>query len=225
MRRAFLPLLLLLASCSKQTPSAKTSFTQHYSDGRVKPSIHMMPVRDLSGARMPWSLAQEFNSSISAALLHGGALYVMPRETTEAAMEKLHTPRLDSKLNDLVSIFSPSEFLVELELVDHKEEACDIDTKIPAHLQSESVKVISAKMRVRLFDLRLEKPKMLLQEIVAVEHIVDQSKTAATYNASSVSTKGYAKTPLGQAHKKLAHDVAERIEHYIAIAKSRPNAK
>ena len=216
---------LFCAACSHQAPSAKASFTQHHSDGRVKPSVHVMPVRDLSGASMPWSLAEEFDSSISASLLYDGSLYVMPRTATERSMENLATPRLDSQLNDLVSIFSPSEFLVELELVRHTEGPCSDQTKLPVHMQGEAVKVISVDMRVRLFDLRLKKPKLLLQEIVAVEHFVDQNKTAMGYQTGSVTAKGYSKTPIGQAHAKLANDVAERIEHYVAIAKSRPNAE
>jgi len=217
--------LLLFASCSNQTQSARETFTQHHSDGRVKPSVHVTPVRDLSGAQMPWSLSEEFDASISSSLLTDGSLYVMPREATETALAKLENPRLDSKRNDLISLFAPSEFLVELELVRHDEKQITDQTKIPAHMQGEAVKAIHVEMRVRLFDLRLSRPKMLLQEIVSVEHFVDQNKTATNYHVNALGTKGYSKTPLGIAHAKLAEDVAERIEHYVAIAKSRPNAE
>lgn len=225
-RLALLPTaLLLFASCTKQTHSARETFTQHHSDGRVKPSVHVTPVRDLCAAEMPWSLSEEFDASISSSLLKDGSLYVMPREVTETAMSKLDSPRLDSKLNNLIGLFAPAEFLVELELVRHDEKQITDQTKIPAHMQGESVKAINVEMRVRLFDLRLAKPKMLLQEIVSVEHLVDQNKTATNYYINALGTKGYAKTPLGIAHAKLAEDVAERIEHYVAIAKSRPNAE
>lgn len=220
-----LPALFLLAGCSDRTQSARETFTQYHSDGRVKPSVHVTPVRDLSAAAMPWSLSEEFDTSISSSLLKDGSLYVMPRETTEAALAKLEVPRLDSKLNDLVTLFSPSEFLVELELVRHDENPITDTTKLPAHMQGEAVKAIHVEMRVRLFDLRRAQPKMLLQEIVAVEHLVDQNKTATNYHTNALGTKGYPTTPLGIAHAKLAEDVAERIEHYVAIAKSRPHAE
>jgi hypothetical protein len=188
-----------------------------------------MPVRDLTQASMPWSLAEEFDAAISSSLLRDGSLYVLPRAETEQAMAKLTTPRLDSKLNDLISLFAPAEFLVELELVRHREAPIADRSKLPIHMQDEAASVIESQMRVRLYDLRRKEgqtePKLLLQEIVDIDHFVDKNKTATNYARDGVGTKAYPKTPLGIAHAKLSAEVSERIEHYVAIAKSRPDSQ
>lgn len=227
---AFIPLILTalaFVGCSNNTTKTKSAaqgFTLHHTDGRTKPSLHVLPVHDISGSNLNWSLSSEMDSTILGNLSEEGQVYVFPKEDTESCVAQLATSDLTSRLNDLVKIFHPAEFLVELEVVDHHEEIANADYKLPTHMEGDSVKVIVAKMRVRLFDLRSAKSKMILQEIVEVDHFVDRNKTSARYEVAGLSTKAYKKTPLGTAHRKLAKEVSGRIEQYIAIAKSRRNA-
>lgn len=226
----FIPLVLTafaFVSCSNRatkTKSALQAFTTHHTDGRTKPSLHVLPVHDISGADLNWSLSSEMDSTVLSNLSKEGQVYVFPKEKTEACVSQLATSDLTSRLNDLVKIFHPAEFLVELEIVDHHEETGKTDYKLPTHMEGDAVKVIVAKVRVRLFDLRSAKSKMILQEIVEVDHFVDRNKTSARYEVAGLGTKAYSKTPLGTAHRRLAEEVSDRIEQYIAIAKSRRNA-
>lgn len=220
---------LVLAGCSYSSSNYSSkkahAFTTHHADGRTKPSIHVLPVHDISGAVLNWSLASEMDETILKNLSREGEVYVYPKEATEQGLTQLQSSDLTSRKNNLTDIFKPAEFVAELEMVDHYETQANDDFKLPKHLEGESVKVIVAKMRVRLFDLRWKEPKLILQEIVEVDQFIDRNKTSAHYEVTRVGSKEYAKTPLGNAHRRLAEEVSSRIQEYIAIAKSRRNAE
>ena len=109
------------------------------------------------------------------------------------------------KQKDRVSIEKKSpQFLVKMELVKH----APIDP-----LSSE----LSMLIHLEILDLREEKPKVILQEVLSTSSLIEMNQALNV----DWSDPAFRMSPLGLAHRKLSREIAGRIEDYVLLAKKR----
>jgi len=115
---------------------------------------------------------------------------------TQAVVERL-------KQKDRIMMGSKhSQFSVKMQLVGHE---------ILPHNPSE----LNIQIHLEILDLREEKPKVILQEILSLNAYV-QDEIDINWKSPA-----FRMCPLGLAHRKLSREIATRIEDYILIAKKR----
>lgn len=212
---ALFPSLLLLAAGCKQLNDEQSLF---YNDGRSKPVVALVPVIDSSGHDLSWSLSDEFTYTIQDRLLQREMLFLFDNQkiqTVTKTLKEANNP-FGTDLNWIKSAFSKQEFVVFMELIEHREAAANHNLIV----FSESPVELNMSMRLRIFDLRGPIPKIVLQELIHESEYLSMGFTHNNFFQVPWGRESFNITPLGLAHGKLAKEVASRIEDYILIAKS-----
>lgn len=211
---------LCLASfgCSK---NVNEQATRYYDDGRSKPIVALVPVFDRSGAKISWSLSEEFTDHLRQRFLKQSQFYVNTPDQINAEIETLNETN-DPFSRDYAWIsktFCEEEFVVFTELVEH-----DIHPKASRNNFFDKLSPsceLSMTMRIRVFDLRGEKPEIVLQELVHQCHLIPKPSDHTEENPDKWKKMTFTITPLGLAHSQFSKEVAKRIEDYILLSKSR----
>jgi len=76
-------------------------------------------------------------------------------------------------------------------------------------------------MRIRAVDLRGNKPKVILQELVKDSYYISKNVLHTDYDIIVWGVDEYLSSPMGLAHLSFSKEIAERISDYILLAKSR----
>jgi hypothetical protein len=92
------------------------------------------------------------------------------------------------------------QFLVEMQLIELEE------------MQATSELVIS--MHVKILDLRTDKPKVILQEVLNVNTLLERPLSPRTLLMQN--NEEFRISPMGLAHAKLTREIARRIEESIS---------
>ena len=74
-------------------------------------------------------------------------------------------------------------------------------------------------MRVRVFDVRGNEPKVILQELVQNSHFIPRQFTSEHFYQASWGTENFQITPVGLAHAKFTKELASRIGEYVLLAR------
>lgn len=211
---------LCLASfgCSK---NVSEQATRYYDDGRSKPIVALVPVFDRSGAKISWSLSEEFTDHLRQRFLKQSQFYINTPDQINAEIETLNETNDPFSLDYawISKTFGEEEFVVFTELVEH-----DIHPKGSRNNFLDKLTPsceLSMTMRVRVFDLRGEKPEIVLQELVHQSHLIPKPSDQAEQNPDKWKKMTFTITPLGMAHSQFSKEVAKRIEDYILLSKSR----
>ncbi|MGM0440678.1 MAG: DUF7499 family protein [Chlamydiota bacterium] len=126
--------------------------------------------------------------------------------------------------NDLFVINNPkpimdvddADYLVAMELLDHKEEKYHGQKVYPLYPQrGEPGSIIMMTMRVKVWNVRSDKPYIVLQEIVKSNHLVNRQESFRDYNQMPWGTTAYRLSPMGMAHTRLAKDIVKHLQTYI----------
>lgn len=207
-------LVLISTSCHNNSSSQDQQYsTKYYEDGMAKPVIALAPVIDTTSCEVPWSLSEEFSSLITDRVSNKGTLYLSASEPD--FLPSSENP-FGSDISWVKKEFSPSEFVVFLELVEH--DAVRVKkTNDPA----ENACNLNIGVRIRIIDVRGSEPRVVLQELIRESHYVTRSLIPFDYNQSPWGTDEYATSPMGIAHAAVVKAIAERINDYVLLAKSR----
>jgi len=213
-----LTLCLSFVSC---TTTSQDQNTRYHDDGRSKPTVAFVPVFDRSGAEVSWSLSEEFTDHLKQRFLKRSNFYLNTTEDINHEIDTL-TEQNDpfaSEISWVGETFSKEEFVVFAELVEHdihdKEAKNNFLDKITPSSE------ISMTMRIRVFDLREETPKIVLQELVTQSHLIPKPSDLREESPDRWRKMTFSITPLGLAHAQFSKEVAKRIEDYILLSKSR----
>lgn len=204
-----LAVAILLSSCAKQQKQEISKFTP---DGSLKPTVAIVPVIDNSHSGLPWSVGEEFTLSITDNVTKKNKLYLQDTTSVHAITEQLREINnpFGGDIRWIKSTFASNQFVVFLELLDHQEEALHKDsTTGPAELHM--------SMRVRIFDLTRETPRVILQEIVQEDHYIPKFFTRNLSYQPDWNQDGYNISPMGMAHAEFSQHIAKRIQHYISL--------
>ncbi len=75
---------------------------------------------------------------------------------------------------------------------------------------------MSIGIHLKIVDLRSEKPRIVLQEILRITTLLE--KPFYAFGESDLQGDQFSVSPLGMAQSKLSRDIATRIEDYILLA-------
>jgi len=214
----FFALCIASFGCTK---NVNEQATRYHDDGRSKPIVALVPVFDSSGAKVSWSLSEEFTDHIRQRFLKRSNFYINTPDQINAEIGTLnesHDP-FSQDYSWIHSTFGEEEFVVFAELVEHdihpKQAKNNFIDKLTPSCE------LSMTMRIRVFDLRGETPEVVLQELVHQSHLIPKPSELTEQNPDRWKKMTFIVTPLGLAHNQFSKEVAKRIEDYILLSKSR----
>ncbi|MBS0616390.1 MAG: hypothetical protein JSR58_07570 [Verrucomicrobia bacterium] len=209
-RLSFLLLsVLMLASCQKDSGS-ETAVQETPVAGR--PIVAVVPFIDHSDHGLSWNVADELTKGLYVKLLEKHDLYLMNHDKVMAALKKLSSDNdpFGTNLSWVKRAFAGSEFVVFTELAQHEE--------VP-EAGSDSAAELQIALRVRVIDLRGQKPQIILQEVVRKTEHVARPFTKANFTEVPWGDEMFEISPLGMTHASLTKELASRIDDYILSSK------
>ena len=212
-----LMLAFVLVGCNR-TSLAMQSFKYH-ENAKRKPVVAMLPVICRVDNYLPWDLSEEFTSEIQRRLIKHSVVYLNSVDMPEHLRQKLE--KEDSIMlskDDFHELSAQNDFVVLLELIDHSEEPFRQAQTGEQYMDQTVDRVLNIKMRVKVADLRASQPKIVLQEILQINHLIPRDAAGVNYDRVVWGSDAYPATAYGRAHAKLERDLSKQIENYIAIA-------
>ncbi|MCC5833001.1 MAG: hypothetical protein JJU12_08180 [Chlamydiales bacterium] len=203
---------LLASLCASCAPRCRDT-TLYQSSGRHKAIVAVLPVIDNSqGVDLSWDLSKEFTEEIRKHVYDSPELYLLREHGTREIAERLNTPNPSMISQSLVNDLGAAEFVVVAELIDQSESPC-------IGRFEETGCMLNTAMRVRVLDLRHDKPKVILQEVIDHNHFVPRVLMAGDCSKTPWGTEAFKHTPLGLVHNKIVREVVGRVESYIEAAR------
>ncbi len=216
----FIAALSLLAGCST-TSSGSDTITRFYDDGRAKPIVAILPVIDNSGQDFPWNLSEELSYSIYNRVAKRGNFWIDSFVQNAKVAKNLprHIDLFGKDISWVKTRFPNHEFVTVLELIEH-----DIHEKTSKNSFLDKVTPsceLDMAIRVRVFDVRSEKPEIVLQEVISQSNLIPRQTGLTDKGSDRWRQKTYTVSPLGFSHLQLSKEVVRRIEEYVHLAKSK----
>lgn len=182
----------------------------------LKPIVAIMPVID-STEDSTWSLSDEFTYCIAHQLAQRNHLFLLDLDKTRTipTLSYAQNP-FGQDIQWLKRTFSDHEFVVFLELIEHNEVARQ-NSKKTVDSKKCSAELLMT-MRIRIFDLREEEPKIVLQELVHESHFIPRPFTRSNFQQERWNHETFAISPMGLAHSQFIKHVCNRLEEYILWA-------
>ena len=195
--------------------------TRFHDDGRAKPIVALPPVFDRSGAEIGWSLSEEFTDHIRVRIMKRNNFYLNTPDEINVVITSLNEENnpFSSDIGWIKDAFKDHEFVVFTELVEHDIHAKPLKGNFFDKITPSSV--LALTMRIRIFDLRGEKPQIVLQELVHQNHLIPKPSNLSDLNSERWKKMSFNISPLGLAHSQFTKEVSKRIEEYILLSKSK----
>lgn len=208
---------LLSLICTGCAPNCRdTSLYQR--TGQIKPIVCVMPVINQTGVHPEqWDFSREFTDEIRKRVYDSSRLYLLRESGSLEFARELNIPNPMEIPSDLRERMGAAEYIVVAELIDQAEKPYGLGGSRPYHEEIGSV--LSIAMRVRVIDIRKEKPRVILQEIIDYDHIIAKPYLNADYNKAYWGTEAYESTPLGMAHNKVVRELVAHVENYVLAAR------
>ncbi len=206
---------VLFASCQKDSDRlSATSQSQAF-----KPSIAIAPVIDHSESGLKWDLSDEITYSLSSRLIQKCKLNIAdPQKTkTQIKKNKIHENPFGSDLSWVKKTFPGEDFIVFMELMEHKEQIRETEKiKDPESLSAD----LNLAVRLLIVDVRKDQPLIILQEIIQDSHFIPRQFTNYNFQQAPWNSEEFSITPVGIAHSLLIKELSSRIEDYISLSKN-----
>lgn len=213
--RAFLSVLCLsclVAGCDK-TMQSDSEVSEAVS---TKPSLAVVPLIDSSEAAPGWNLSDEITYTLCTKLDRKG-LFTLALPSQIRAQAK----RMKGKMNPfeddiswIKEVFSEQDFVVFLELLEHREVPKAGEKPLPPSLLPAELKTA---VRIRMIDNRGKQPRIALQEIIQDSHFIPKQFNRYNFEQCAWDSEEFSLSPIGIAHSQLIKEVKNRIESYVFI--------
>ena len=229
MRKILIVFALALSTFACDAHRYEKQAVRFHDDGRAKAIVTLTPVYDYQNIQLPWNLAEDLTDMIRARLMNKSNVFIANAPVIKKDEEEIvpitlvehHDENKSLTIHDenLKVKFPGSEFVVFMELAEHsihpkQENDTFIDKITPSH-------ALDLAMRIRVYDLRGEVPKVILQEIVEQRHLLPKQFAKLDYDSAIWGKKTYSISPMGFAHTQFAKEVSSRIENYLILAKTK----
>lgn len=222
----YLPLIaaaIVLTSCSEKYKDT----TLYQINGRAKPIVAILPVIDgresqetMSSRGVTWDISKELTEGIRGRLSNSEKLYVLRDGGNIDVAQQFNTVDCRQISRNFSQGINNAEFIVVTELVNQQEKPYNQDRFSPAHsVKGEVAEVLSIDFRVKVVDMREATPKIVLQEVIHANHLINKPESQFDYSRAAYGSSSYIRTPMGVAHHKLVREVTGRIENYIRATK------
>jgi hypothetical protein len=203
-------LTLLLGGCGQE----QTSTALIEEPLSTRPIVAIIPVIDHSRHDLSWNISHELTQSIRQRLTQHDRLYLLNEDQVYAMTRKsAQDDPFGLETLWIKKAYSQNEFVAFFELIEHRE--MPIITTEGSN--QENPAQLDITMRVRVFDLRSERPRVVLQEIVEQTHHIPRQFTRNQFNQVPWGDEMFEISPLGLAHEKICQEVASRVEDYILL--------
>jgi hypothetical protein len=213
-----LGLALLVGSCRNQTTSSQQSALNE--SRNAKPVVAVVPIIDNSKNDLSWNLSDELTAFISRRLYQKNKLSLVDQDKIRAVTS--HLKESDNPfavdLSWVKKAFAQNEFVVFMELIEHEEVAIPQEKK---SILVDASAELNMSLRIRVVDLRGEKPQVVLQELLHDSHKIPRAFTKENFYQVSWHDDSFIISPMGMAHDQFTKQIAERIQDYILIAERR----
>lgn len=202
--------ILLLAGCQRGNDSTTALIEKPVT---ARPIVAVVPVMDRSRHELSWNVSQELTQALRARLAQHNTLYLLSDDQVYALTRK------SINGNDPFGVetawvkkgYQQNEFVTFFELIDHREQS------LTEEESDASPAELTLAMRVRVFDLRGQAPKIVLEERVEQTHHIPKQFTRNQFNQVPWGDEMFEISPLGIAHQKLCQELASRVEDYILL--------
>lgn len=183
-----------------------------------KPVVAVVPVIDSTQNDYSWNLSEALTASVFQKLVeHGSFFLVSPervRKETKNLSETQNPFGIDTSW--IKKTFQGNEFVVFLELVEHQE-VLRQSRQSPLARQ-ECPADLNMSMRVRVFDVRGNQPKVVLQEIVHDTRYVPRQFTKENFTQVAWGDPEFEYSTVGMAQADFTRRIVSRVEDYIQLA-------
>ncbi|HEY5259118.1 MAG TPA: CT253 family lipoprotein [Rhabdochlamydiaceae bacterium] len=201
-------LLLLAVGCDKSDNSEQALYRE---SGRPKPDVAVVPFIDHSASKLSWNLSDELSSTLCHRLSQKDKLYVVMIGKKE---RDLFNP-FGTETGWIKDNYPDHEFVAFTEIVEHIEVPTRSERQVSAEAASAELRMT---VRLRVFDMRGEEPKVVLQELIHKNHFVPKQFNQYNFDQEPWGDASFPVSPLGIAHAELTKEIASRLEDYILIA-------
>lgn len=198
----YLSVILCCSGCSTYNSAL------YKTGGKSKGIVLMLPVTENLRLKeknklYSWDLKEEFNKEIAKRFNLSNKIYFLKQSVSSKIAEQFFSLEGVSVSNHVISQLLPAEFVVATELLDQEELIDDLGNGL-----------ITASLRVRVYDLRKDEVKLIYQEIM------ESSQPIVTSNINDYirygwKSKVFDSTPMGLMHNRLMREVVGRVEGYI----------
>lgn len=191
--------------------------TLYHSSGSAKPIVAVLPVIDsTSGNRAHWDLSEELTERIKSRIFDSSKLYLLKDKGDVEIAHLLNVPDPQAIPETVGNSLGAAEFAIVTELLEQNEEviAHPRATNERTYLNEIAGKMHLA-MRIRVVDLRKDKPRVILQEVVMENYDISRPYLNVDYKKSPWGEEAFERTPMGMAHSKIIREVVAHAEGYI----------
>ncbi|MBM3199008.1 MAG: hypothetical protein FJZ58_07155 [Chlamydiae bacterium] len=213
--------LCLLAGCVVSCgPRPETSSAVSTQMQSLAPRVAILPLIDNSEQSLSWNISDEFTYTLCSRLDQKGLLQIAPLSRIKAHMKKMRSTYnpFGSDLAWTKQVFAEEDFVVFLELIEHREEL-NMPSARQANVSPETLSAeLNICLRLRILDLRKQEPVITLQEIFQESHFIPRQFTKVNFHQATWNTEEFALSPVGIAHTQLLKQLKSRIEDYILLA-------
>lgn len=206
MQRLLLATLLSVLTLGCGGPRYADYFPYH-DDGRPKPQVALLPIVDHSGKNLPWDLSCETTEGLRYEIRNRGLLFLF---SEEQAQEWLTQGKVDFFTSEetLARVFGGTDYIVLIEFLEHE---C-IPYRPPGieHSNLPPQTLLAMKVRVKVVDLHLRCPRVVLQEV-----ITRCFTNPCAPSSNLMEADAYTIAVIQKAHQQFLSSLAERIQEVI----------
>lgn len=187
--------------------------TLYQRSGKQKGIVAILPtINQVAEGDLPWDLSEEFTEEVRKKVFGSSRVYLLREHGSVELARRLNVPSPAAISYQDAKLLGAAEFVVVTELVEQREALCGP--------QDPDSSLLELAMRVRIIDVRHEKPKVILQEVIREERkIAHASRTDSDYTLAPWGSDAFPRTELGMAHARVVREVVSRIESYIDAAR------
>ncbi|MBI2810761.1 MAG: hypothetical protein HYX67_08040 [Candidatus Melainabacteria bacterium] len=209
-------LSLIAVGCDDTNKNTSQAYEQK---SNSKPVVSVVPIIDNTKNSYEWNLSDELSSSLYYRFAQQDTLFLEKASAVRAKTRKLAEGQnpFGPDITWVKKAFQGDDFVVFLELVEH-EEVYKQNKKKPVD-NSETSADLNMSMRVRVFDVRDNEPKVILQELIHDSHFIPRPFTEANFYQVAWGHESFSVSPIGLAHAQFVKEIATRLEDYILMAK------
>lgn len=207
-------LALITTACHQdQTSDDQTAF--HLEQFKSKPTVTLVPVINSTQAQVEWNLSDELSSEIYYQLSQNKEFSLVAPNKVRATVKKLKENQnpFGVDIQWIKKTFADDQFVVFLELVEH-EEVLRQERNKPTAAENCAAD-LNMSMRIRVFDVRNEEPKVILQELLHDSHFIPRPFTHVNFYQTSWEDDNFTITPMGLAHAQFTKTISSRLKDYI----------
>lgn len=154
----FILSLTILAGCGAPRYS---DFFLYRDDGTCKPKVVLLPMGSDAGP------GKQLENAIITNARESGALFFYTKEEVQAVLARNSSTNDD--LSEIACYFRPADFVVEAILID---DLCVNSERLEIPVIRTNPQEHVVRLRLQIMDIRSEKPKMVLFEVIEERELV-----------------------------------------------------